>query len=346
MNTPGPQPGRTSGFRVAIVGASTLTGKEVAEVLSARHFPNRDVKLLDDDQTLGKLEAVGDEVTFIQSIRPEQFENVDFTFFASSPEFTRSHWKLAQRAGSVVVELSFALENEPGAVLRAPWLEREPGRTQPAESSPAVMAHPAAVVLGLLLSRAQKAGGVRSAVCTVFTPVSEHGQAGVDELHEQTVGLLSFHELPRNIFDAQVAFNLINRYGEKSTAALESVERRVLDHLRRTSGEAVVPSLVLVQAPIFHGYVFSIYLHMEPMVSAGDMAQALAGEHVSIARLPESAPSNVKAAGQDEILVALRRDASHEHGLWIWAAVDNLRLMAGSAVECAESMGAVRGPAQ
>jgi hypothetical protein len=67
---------------------------------------------------------------------------------------------------------------------------------------------------------------------------------------------------------------------------------------------------------------------------------------VSIARLPESAPSNVKAAGQDEILVALRRDASHEHGLWIWAAVDNLRLMAGSGVECAESMGAVRGPAQ
>jgi aspartate-semialdehyde dehydrogenase len=331
---------------VAIVGAATLKGKEVAEVLSARNFPKRDVKLLDDDQTLGQLEAIGDEVTFIQSIRPEQFENVDFAFFASSPEFTRSHWKLAQQAGSVVVDLSFALEDEPGATLRAPWLEREPGHPEKSETSPIVIAHPAAMVLALLLSRAARAGTVRSAVCTLFEPASEHGQTGVDELHEQTVSLLSFHELPRNVFDAQVAFNLINRYGEKSLPALESVERRVLDHYRRLTGSAVVPSLMVAQAPIFHGHVFSIYLEMEQMVAAGDMAQAVSGEHVTVARLPESSPSNVKAAGQDDILIALRRDASHERGLWLWAAVDNLRLIANTAVECAERMGAVRGPVQ
>jgi aspartate-semialdehyde dehydrogenase len=346
MNSLVPSSGRGRGFRVAIVGASTLKGKEVAEVLSARNFPNRDIKLLDDDETMGKLTAVGDEVTFVQSIRPEQFEGVDFAFFASSAEFTRSHWKLAQQAGSVVVDLSFALEQEPGAVLRAPWLEREPGRAQPPESSPVVIAHPAATVLALLLSRAQKAGPVRSAVATVFEPVSERGQPGVDELHEQTIGLFSFHDLPKNIFDAQVAFNLVSRYGEKSEPPLEAVERRLLDHLRRIAGEPLVPSLMLVQAPVFHGYVFSIYLEMEPMVSDGDMAQALAGEHVTIARLPETSPSNVQAAGQDDILVALRRDATREHGLWIWAAVDNLRVIADSAVACAESMGAVRGPVQ
>jgi aspartate-semialdehyde dehydrogenase len=70
-------------YRVAIVGAGTLKGKEIAEVLGDRNFPSADIKLLDDNESLGQLESVGDEVSFIQSVRAEQFDKVDFTFFAS-----------------------------------------------------------------------------------------------------------------------------------------------------------------------------------------------------------------------------------------------------------------------
>ena len=76
-------------YRLAIVGAGTLKGKEVAEVLGDRNFPSLDIKLLDDNDSLGQLESVGDEVSFIQSVRAEQFERVDFTFFASDQECTR-----------------------------------------------------------------------------------------------------------------------------------------------------------------------------------------------------------------------------------------------------------------
>ena len=51
-------------FRVAIVGAATLKGRELKEVLTDRNFPSQDVRLLDDDESLGQLEAVGDEPTF------------------------------------------------------------------------------------------------------------------------------------------------------------------------------------------------------------------------------------------------------------------------------------------
>ena len=64
---------------------ASLMGKEIAEVLRDRNFPAVDIRLLDDDESLGQLEAVGDEMNFIQSIRPEQFEHVDFTFFAADP---------------------------------------------------------------------------------------------------------------------------------------------------------------------------------------------------------------------------------------------------------------------
>ena len=332
-------------YRLAIVGAATLKGKEVAEMVNERNFPALDVKLLDDDESIGQLENVRDEVTFIQSVRAEQFENVDFTFFAADPESTRNTWKAARKAGSAIIDLSYALEDQPDASLRAPWVERQLGRTLTPElqPGPAIIAHPAAVVLAILIARAQKAGALKNAVATVFEPASEHGQKGMDELHEQTVNLLSFQQLPKNVFDVQVAFNMVSRYGEQSRTSLASVEQRILKHYRQITGKgALLPSLMLVQAPIFHGHAFALHLEMEQPADLAILSQAFSGEHVTIGPLAEDAPSNVNAAGQGDILLSLAPDAAHANGVWLWAATDNLRIAATTAVECAESMAASR----
>jgi len=332
-------------YRLAIVGAGTLKGKEVAEVLSDRNFPSLDIKLLDDDESLGQLETLGDEVTFIQRVRSEQFDNVDFTFFASDQECTRKNWKTARKAGSAIVDLSFALEDEPDVEVRSPWIERQLGHmlTPELQPAPAVAAHPAAVVLALLLLRSQKAGEVERVVATVYEPASEHGQKGMDELHEQTVNLLSFQQMPKNVFDTQVAFNMVTRYGEQSVPALASIEHRVLKHYRRIAGkDAPLPALLLVQAPIFHGYVFAVHVEMKDVVDIASVSQALLGEHVNITLLAEDAPSNVNAAGQSDVLVSIVPDANLANGFWLWAAADNLRFAAATAVECAETMAATR----
>ncbi len=191
--------------------------------------------------------------------------------------------------------------------------------------------------------RARKAGTVTRIAATVFEPVSELGRRGMDELHEQTVNLLSFQQMPTKIFDTQVAFNMLGRYGPEAESALETVERRIVSHLRKLLGEHLpVPALMLVQAPVFHAHTFSIYVELEQSISAGDFSRALAGEHVIVSRSPEDSPSNVNVAGKDEILVAVRRDPSRENGFWLWAAVDNLRLAALTAVDCASSLAAVR----
>jgi aspartate-semialdehyde dehydrogenase len=149
--------------------------------------------------------------------------------------------------------------------------------------------------------------------------------------------------LPKAVFDAQVAFNIITRYGNASTPTLETIEHRVLKHYARIAGkDAPQPALMMVQAPIFHGHGFSIFLEMEQSLAMGDLSQSLAGEHVTITRMAEESPSNVNAAGQSEILLSIGRDANHENGFWLWAAADNLRIAASTAVECAEDMAATR----
>ena len=328
-------------FRVAIVGAATLKGKEIAELLRDRNFPAIDVRLLDDDESLGRLEALGDEMSFIQSVRAEQFEHVDFTFFASDPHCTRDNWKTARDSGNTIVDLSYTLEDESRATIRSPWMERQSGHpvTPELQPGPVVVAHPAATVLALLASRA---GKIRQMVATVCEPASERGQKGMDELHEQTVNLLSFQELPKNIYDIQIAFNMVSRYGPRAVSPLQGISDRVRKHYRRIAPEIPEPSLFMVQAPIFHGHAFSIYFETETPVPIEEFSQRLAGDHVVIAQNSEDAPSNVSAAGQGDILISLARDASRENGIWLWGAADNLRISALTAIECAESMTASR----
>jgi aspartate-semialdehyde dehydrogenase len=333
-------------FRAAIVGAATLKGKEVAEMLSERNFPVVDIRLLDDDQSIGQLEATGDEINFIQSVRAEQFGHVDFTFFAADAECTRQNWKRARDAGSAIIDLSGALEEEAGADVRSVWLERERGKMWQPELQPApcVVPHPAAVALALLLQRARKAGAIRSAAATVFEPASEQGQKGMDELHQQTVNLLSFQSLPKDMFDEQVAFNMLARYGEKSQLSLDSLDARIRRHYKKIAGpDALEPALMVLQPPVFHGHTLAIFLKMEQVVDREKLSQALAGDHVTMAGTEDdSQPTNVNTAGQGSILVALKSEPSRPNGIWLWAAADNLRVAAMTAVECAESMIATR----
>ncbi len=342
---------RSGLFRVAIVGAASLKGRELKDVLSERNFPAHDIRLLDDDESLGQLEAVGDEPSFIQSVLPEHMENVDFTFFASEENFTRGTWSMAKKAGSDIIDLSYGLAGQSGVELRAPWIEREIGIVSHVDlaGTPVRIAHPAAMVLALLLLRAAKVAKVSRAIATVFEPASERGKRGMDELHEQTVNLLSFQQLPKSVFDSQVAFNMIDRYGSNAAPSLETIQKRIQSDFRSiVHGKAAVPSLMLLQAPIFHGHAFSLYIELGRTANVEELTGALAGEHVDIAPGGEDSPSNVNAAGQESIQVIVRKDSERDNGFWIWVASDNLRAAAVAAVECAESLipGRPRGTVQ
>jgi len=117
----------------------------------------------------------------------------------------------------------------------------------------------------------------------------------------------------------------------------------VLKHYQRIAGEnAPLLSLLMVQAPIFHGHAFTLHLEMETAVDIESISKALTGEHVTVSGLAEDSPSNVNAAGQGNVLVSIQPDTNFASGLWLWAAADNLRIAATTAVECAENMAATR----
>ena len=113
-------------YKIAIAGASTLLGHELKEALSDSPLAAGTFVLLDEAEAQGQLDQVGDEITFVRAIENDSFDHADFTFFAGPEALTRKHWRQALRAGSTVLDLSGALDQETGVLVRAPWLGLAP----------------------------------------------------------------------------------------------------------------------------------------------------------------------------------------------------------------------------
>jgi aspartate-semialdehyde dehydrogenase len=341
----------TPSYRIAIVGAASIRGKQLSEALAESSFAAAEFLLMDDQEALGQLEAVGDEVTFIQPIAADSFERVDFTFFAGAPELTQRHWQAAQRAGSSIVDLSAGLEGQAGVLVCAPWVQEAMGETAVASlpnlHTPAVVsAHPAALVLALLLERLQQAGAIRQVSATVLEPASEYGKAALDELHQQTVTLLSFQSIPTKVYDVQVAFNTVAAFGEAAKVSLSESEARVRRHYALLSGGRLPQlSLQMIHAPVFHGHTFSIAVEYEQPVTLEQIEATLSAPHLEVILGDADAPGNLNSIGDEDVSIRVRFDEqgiSQSRRLWLWASADNLELSALNAMECAQELRKLR----
>jgi len=324
---------------IALIGGDTLIGREIRELLEASDFAGGvNLYSTEDAGDVSILTKARGSPVVMAPLASAGLSRTSLLVLAGSVESAAKALELTGQADPrpVIVDLTCALEEEPAARLRSPMLEAP---DHAASALIQVIAHPAAIALGLLFKGLHAASRIRRAVVLVFEPASERGQAGLDELQQQTVGLLSFKKLSKDVFDAQAAFNLLTRYGEDAPLALEDIESRIDRHLASLlagAGNIPMPSLRLVQAPVFHGYSFSVWVEFEEAADPSALAVALASPQIEIRGKDEEPPSNVGAAGQSGITVgAISADRNHPRACWIWMVADNLRLAAENALEVA-----------
>ena len=341
-------------LRVVLVGASSLLGKELSEEMTESALGTAEILLFDTDAVDGQMTSVGEEASFIRRVTSSSFEGADFAFFAGSAEQTREHWKSARQAGAMVVDLTYALVGESEVLVWSPWVSPlnagrsglpDGGRRPDLQTAAVVPAHPMATMLALLAARITD--GISKPItlaATVLQPASELGQAGLDELHQQTVSLLSFKDLPQETFDAQTAFNVLAQFGTEASVSLAERGSTILSHYAALANQRL-PDLALqmLQLPVFHGYTSSIFLQLGAPVRAAEIAKVLAGGRIEVPAESEL-PSNLSAAGRSEILISVKAAGSGDEStsFWICAAADNLKLAAANAIDCALGMRSLR----
>jgi aspartate-semialdehyde dehydrogenase len=328
-------PEKKSAKAVVLVGTETLLGREMRDVLSATSL-GQDLRLVAaEDEGVGTVSEKGGEPSFLIKLTPASLQDAAVIVLAGPPDTTSDVIEL--KPSAPLVDLTYAGEDQPHARLRAPMVERrvEAGVPPVANDAIHVVAHPAAIAIALVLGRMHSVFPVRRAVVHIFEPASERGSAGIDELQKQTVSLLSFKSMPKEVFDSQVSFSMLARFGEAAPVKLEDVEARIERHLASLlalGSHAPMPSLRLIQAPVFHGYTASLWMELDNNPGVAALQQTLSDIYVEVRAADTEPPNNVGVAGQKEITIgAVSVDRNHPNAVWMWLAVDNLRLTAQNA---------------
>ncbi len=334
-------------YRVAIVGASSLAGKELSDALSESAFAASNFTLLDEDAATGQIATAGDEISVIQKIDGASFERMDLIFFAGESGNALRYWSEAKRSGAAIIDLTLTLEGQDGVPVWSPWTARTQERNTKLtlETTAVVSAHPAAILLALPMERIASEVAVRSVTATLLEPASQYGRPAMDELHQQTVSLLSFQSLPREQYDAQAAFNLLSSLGGEAKIKLEETEARVRRHYTQLSNGPAELALQLIHAPVFHGYVASVFVELENEASGEEVEAALLGDHIQVVSRETEPPSNLISAGQEDIMVRVETaepGSIRSRRFKLLLAADNLKLAAANAIGCARELAQLR----
>lgn len=311
-------------YRIAVVGAGSLLGKEIGDEIAESPLASAVTVLLDNEESSGVLEAMGDEAAFLQAMEPAALENVDVAIFADA-KMLREHAGTARAMGAAVVD---ATGTDATAPVRLPVV------SAPLDLETAVVrvAHPVTTMLVLALAQAGRVAPVKAAYATVLQPASENGRAALDELQQQSINLLNFQSAPTEEFDTQVAFNVLPELGEAAKNPLALTEERVVREWKTLLPGAPLPTLQWLQAPVFHGFSVSLFVEFTEPVTLEAVSASMASEWMDLVGEEGDPPSNLSSAGQGQVLVQVKGEGTRYA---VWMAADNLKLMARTAVACA-----------
>jgi aspartate-semialdehyde dehydrogenase len=290
-------------------------------------FPAGRFVPLETEEYAGLLQEFAGELQITQIISPQALSDIDIAFFACGPEIMKAYLTSGASFPELTIDLTQC--GKAGTL----YLN---GVTDPAVLGGRgyfVSPHPAAIVLGRLLSLLDRVCGIEWSVVTLLEPASERGSGAVDELQSQTVSLLNFQEFEKKIFRGQLAFNLLPE--PEASARTESL---VGEQLAVLLGKDVpLPSITAIQAPVFHSHSYSVCIQCRTEADSGEIWKALQGDPAFQLHEDATEISPVTIVGNDRIHVGRVRAASGR-ALSLWLASDNLRIAASNAIRLAESI--------
>jgi aspartate-semialdehyde dehydrogenase len=295
----------TTTGKIAILGAASPAGAHLKAALADRGVPGGRVSLFGLEREVAVLSEYDGEARLVQ-VADELDAAACQAVFVCEVGHDAASLVAAAGKGTLVVDMTGSV---PGAVLAGASM---------ASSQARIVAVPHAVttLLFSLLAPLQKAVGLARVSVHVLRPASDFGEAGLEELREQTVHLLRFEPTPTSVFGRQLAFNVLPEYlfpsGEDASAA------RVVRESRELLGAPDLPfafSQSLV--PLFFGHAMAA--HIDPIHLGRDAALAAwrDAQDVAIADDPELG-ATLDAPESSGLLVA-RVDATAEGTLRVWA---------------------------
>lgn len=313
-------------LNLAVVGATGAVGQEILKVIEERKVPYKSIKMLASSRSAGKkLQFMGKEYT-VEETTLEVFKGVDVTLFAGGPA-SRAFGRDVQAMGTVVIDNSSTFRLEDDVPLIIPEVNGDA-----AKDHQGLIASPncsTTLLVGAINPLHRKAG-IKRIILSTYQAVSGAGAAGLSELEEQTRQILNGEPIHPDVFQHQIAFNLIPHIDVWQEADYSKEETKVIHETHKIlSDKDMAITVTAVRVPVMRSHAESIYLEFEEKLSpdeARDILQAAPRVVLQDAPQDNIYPMPITATGSDDIFVGrIRRDLYNDHALNMWACFDQIR---------------------
>ncbi|MCD6506560.1 aspartate-semialdehyde dehydrogenase [Candidatus Poribacteria bacterium] len=332
----------SSGYRVAIVGATGAVGRVMREILEEREFPVASLRLLASSRSAGKkLPFKGEEIT-VEELTEDSFDGLDIVLASAGSSVSREFMPIAAQKGCVVIDNSSAFRMDPEVPLVVPEVN-----PHAAFKHKGIIANPncSTIQMVVALKPIHDIARIRRVVVTTFQSVSGAGWSAVVELREQTRAALEGKPVVCEKFPYQIAFNALPQIPQ-SNAFLPNgyteEEMKMVNETRKImEDDSIKVTATTVRVPVFYAHSESVNIETEVKVTADEAREILSKAPGVIVQDDPSRqiyPMPVDAAGKDEVFVGrIREDDTIECGLNMWVVSDNLRKGAAlNAIQIAE----------
>jgi aspartate-semialdehyde dehydrogenase len=329
-------------YKVAVVGATGAVGQTMLSILAQRKFPASKVVPLASARSAGSDVEYGNKTLTVEQLDTFDFSDTDIALFSAGGSISAEHAPRAAAAGAIVIDNTSHFRRENDIPLVVPEVNPHAVEGYKAHG---IIANPNCSTIQMLVALApiHREYGIKRINVATYQAVSGSGNAGMEELANQTKALLNFQSAECKTYPKQIAFNVLPHIDTFQDNGYTREEMKMVWETHKIlEDDSIGVNPTAVRVPVFYGHSEAVHLELAKPVEIADV-RALLEKSPGVKVLDQRedggyATAVTESSGQDPVFVSrIRKDISHDNGLNLWVVADNVRKGAAlNSVQIAE----------
>jgi len=328
-------------YKVAVVGATGVVGREIIETLESRNFPVGTLIPLASERSAGSTVEFKGETIPVQVLTKDSFVGVDFALFSAGASVSKEFAPIAAAAGAVAIDNTSYFRMHEDVPLVVPEVN-----AHAIKSHKGIIANPNCSTAQMVvpLKPLYDAYGIERLVIATYQSVSGSGKEAMQELEDQTRATLQGRPLPPKVYPHPIAFNLIPQIDSFLENGYTKEEIKMVNETKKILGDPSIRiTATTVRVPVFIGHSEVVNVELKKPAKIEDVRNLIHNfPGVQVLDDPSKSiyPTPRDVAGKDDVYVGrIRQDISNPNAIELWIVADNLRKGAAlNAVQIAEAM--------
>ena len=276
----------------------------------------------------GKKISFRNSVHAVTALQDFDFSQVQLAFFSAGSEIAKQYAPLAVQKGCFVVDNSSCFRRDENIPLIIPEVNSQSLLNY---EIPGIVANPNCSTIQMLvaLKPLHDLFTIKRIDVTTFQAVSGTGKLAQEELELQISQSKEREKISSNIYDKQIAFNVLPHCDDFQENAYTFEEMKIVWETRKILDSNIEIAATCVRVPVLNGHSESIHIETKEDINI-DIAKEGLRKAKGVKFLDGEGTGSyitaLEADGKNSVYVCrVRMDISNKNRLNLWVVADNLR---------------------